>query len=355
MTSLPHNLLTIDGSAGEGGGQILRSSLALSLALGVPFRITNIRANREKPGLMRQHLTAVEAAAAISSAQCEGAAAGSRELLFVPGPLRPGNYRFAIGTAGSTTMVLQAILPPLLFADAPSELTIEGGTHTRWAPPFEFLERSLLPALRGLGASVTARLDRYGFYPAGGGAIHVRIEPTAAPRPVLLHERGAILDRSAEVVLSRLPFDVALRELEAVRERLGWETDPRNVTTVSRSASPGNTITLGITSEGISEAFCAIGEHRKPASAVAGEAIDQVRAYLAAGVPVGSYLADQLMVPMAIAAARGAGRCGFTTLPLSRHASTNSEIVERFEERCGGPTPRVERLDAQRARWEIGG
>jgi RNA 3'-terminal phosphate cyclase (ATP) len=348
-TTIPRDIIHIDGAAGEGGGQILRSSLALSMALGVPFRISNIRANREKPGLMRQHLTAVQAAVALSSARCEGAAVGSGELLFVPGPVRAGEHRFAIGTAGSTTLVLQAILPPLLFADGPSEIRIEGGTHTRWAPPFDFFERSLVPALRRFGVSIECTLERHGFYPAGGGAIRVRVVPTLAPRAVTLHERGAIVRRSAEVILAKIHFDIARRELAAVTSRLGWPTDHRDVRMVDDSTSPGNAVVLGIECENAQDLFCSIGEHRRSAEAVATEAADEARDYLEAGVPVGTHLADQLMVPMAIAVASGAGTCGFTSLPFSRHASSNSEIIATFL----GRSPTVERLEGKRSRWEV--
>ena len=162
-------MLTIDGSVGEGGGQILRTALALALVTGTPFRIHAIRARRRKPGLLRQHLTAVNAAATVGGASTDGASLGSRELTFRPGRITPGEYRFAVGTAGSTGLVLQTVLPPLLLASGPSTVTVEGGTHNPGAPPFDFLARVFLPLLRRMGAHVEARLDRPGFYPAGGG------------------------------------------------------------------------------------------------------------------------------------------------------------------------------------------
>src|SRR5688572_16449750 len=188
--SMPPSLITIDGSMGEGGGQVLRTSLALSLVTGKPFRIEKIRAGREKPGLLRQHLTAVNAAAAVGGAHVEGAALGSRELDFRPGPAKPGEYRFAVGTAGSATLVLQAVLPALLTARGASTLVLEGGTHNPFAPPFDFLDKAFLPLLRRMGARVEVALERPGFYPAGGGRFQVRVEPVERLERLDLPSRG---------------------------------------------------------------------------------------------------------------------------------------------------------------------
>jgi RNA 3'-terminal phosphate cyclase (ATP) len=340
-------MIHIDGSQGEGGGQILRSALALSMALGRPFTITRIRANRPKPGLMRQHITAVEAAAAICSAKVQGAAAGSAQLVFEPGPVRAGVYRFAVGTAGSTTLVLQAILPALLFANEPSDLTIEGGTHARWAPPFDFFDRALAPLLTRLGAQVSASIDRHGFYPAGGGCIRVRIDP-ARPTALILDQRGDITARKPTILLSKLHRAIAERELARIRDRLGWESAPDSIVHADNALGPGNAISLELRCEHVTEVFCALGEQGKPSEAVADEAVDCAREYLAAGVPVGRYLADQLMVPLAIAAARGAGESAFRTMPLSRHAATNADVIEAF---LPGAS-KIERTDTG-ARWSV--
>src|SRR5262245_11938020 len=170
-------MLTIDGSVGEGGGQILRSALSLSLVTGTPFRIDNIRGNRRKPGLLRQHLTAVEAAAAVGGAEVQGAVIGGGTLVFRPGHVRPGRYAFSVGTAGSATLVLQTILPALVTARSPSEVRIEGGTHNPLAPPFDFLAEVFLPLLERSGVRARATLERHGFHPAGGGSLSVTIEP----------------------------------------------------------------------------------------------------------------------------------------------------------------------------------
>ncbi len=163
-------MIVIDGSEGEGGGQVLRTALSLSLVTGQPFRIENIRANRSRAGVMRQHVTAVEAACAIGGTECEELAIGASTLSFTPGKVKPGEHHFAVGTAGSTSLVLQTILPPLMLADAPSRLVLEGGTHNIYAPPFDFIDRVFLPILNRMGPRVTAKLGRHGFYPAGGRA-----------------------------------------------------------------------------------------------------------------------------------------------------------------------------------------
>jgi RNA 3'-terminal phosphate cyclase (ATP) len=198
MMTVPGNLIEIDGSFREGGGQILRTSLALSLVTGQAFHIRNIRAARRKPGLLRQHLTAVNAAAEIGQAKVEGAALASRELVFHPGDVAAGRYHFVVGSAGSATLVLQSILPALIVASGPSKIVLEGGTHNPHAPPFDYLQKTFLPILNRMGPTITATLERPGFYPAGGGKFMVTIKParrlfadsTAGTRrnPVLLRD-----------------------------------------------------------------------------------------------------------------------------------------------------------------------
>lgn len=318
-------LIQIDGSQGEGGGQILRSSLALSAATGQPFRISRIRAGRQKPGLMRQHLTCVSAAQAICAAEVTGAAVGSQELEFRPSKVRSGDYTFTIGTAGATALVLQAILPPLLIASARSTIAVEGGTHAKGAPSFDFLERSLVPLLNRMGAKVTARIDRHGFYPAGGGRIVMEVEPASRLCGFELHERGQTVSRAARVFVSKLPGSIAFRELEAIRSRLNWEVSERDIVHPSPAFGPGNAVVLDVVSEHVTDVFSAFGEMGRSAELVATDAADQVREYLACGAPVGPHLADQLMVPMALA---GAG--SFTTCPLSSHVTTNADVIRAF-------------------------
>jgi len=218
-------MLTIDGSFGEGGGQILRSSLALSMMTGRPFRIEKIRSRRSKPGLMRQHLTAVRAAVEVCSAEASGAEIGSACVEFTPGPVCGGTYSFGIGTAGSTTLVLQTVLLPLTLASEPSRITLDGGTHNPFAPPFDFLEKAYLPLVQRMGPKVRIHLERPGFYPAGGGRIVVDIEPTSQLEPIELTERGPLVARRACAHLANLPHHVAQRELRVVGRKLNWPAE----------------------------------------------------------------------------------------------------------------------------------
>lgn len=328
------DLLRIDGSQGEGGGQILRTALALSLVTGQPFRLERIRARRPKPGLLRQHLTAVEAAARVCGAVASGAELGAETITFTPGAVRGGEMLFAIGTAGSATLVLQAILPPLLLAREPSRVVVEGGTHNAYAPPFDFLATTLLPLLRRMGADLSARLERHGFYPAGGGRLVVDITPSPLRTPLTLIERSAVAI-SAEALVSGVPVKVAHRELRVVHEQLDvpWtELEPR---VVEDSPGPGNALLITLASDTVTEVVTGFGDKRVSAGAVAGGACREAKAYLTAGVPVGAHLADQLLVPMVL----GAGGA-FRTLAPTAHTTTNAGVIEMF---LG---PRV-RLDAQ--------
>jgi RNA 3'-terminal phosphate cyclase (ATP) len=318
-------MITIDGGQGEGGGQVLRSSLSLALATGQPFSIERIRAGRAKPGLLRQHLTAVNAAATISEATVEGAALGGERLSFQPGAVRPGDYHFAVGTAGSALLVLQTVLPPLLTASAPSQLTIEGGTHNPAAPPFDFLARVFVPLVERMGPRMTLQLERVGFYPAGGGCVRVGIEPVPALRPLSLLERGAVVTTQARALISRVPRHVAERELRVVTKRLGWSDGSLAIETLDNSPGPGNALLLEVVCEQVSEICSSIGEVGVRAEGVAERAVHDMRRYLASGVPVGRHLADQLLLLLALA---GGGE--FRTLALTRHALTNAAVLRAF-------------------------
>lgn len=321
--------VTIDGSEGEGGGQILRTSLSLSLRTGTAFRLVNVRANRDRPGLRPQHLAAVTAAARLGAAQVSGDRVGSTELRFAPqlhgAQLPPGDYRFDIGTAGSAPLVLQTVLPALLGASGPSRVTILGGTYNTKAPPFDFIARVFAPLVRQLGGGLAVRMDSPGFYPAGGGQIFAEIEPCPKLAPLKLLERGAITARRATAVTARLPGHVAERELAALREGLGWPPGCLDTRELKRCHSPGNIVLVEIQSEHITELFSAVGERGVRAEEVAGHAIAEASAYLDAEVPVGEHLADQLIMLLAL----GHGGVYRTTAPSS-HTLTQIDIVRRF-------------------------
>ncbi len=317
-------MVRIDGSKGEGGGQVLRTSLALSLVTGTPFQVVNIRAGRSKPGLLRQHLTAVKAAAEVGNAEVEGAELHSKELTFRPRGMAPGDYHFAVGTAGSATLVLQTVLPALLSASGPSTLVLEGGTHNPAAPPFDFLTKAYLPLVRRMGPGVEATLDKHGFFPAGGGKFEVMVQP-APLKPLHLMERGSVVRRQATALIAQVPYDVAKRELETVGRKLGWGAEERRVEELKRSVGPGNVLSLEVESEHVTEVFTGFGERGVRAEVVAEAVAEEARAYLEAGVPMGHHLCDQLLLLLVLA--RGGS---FRTLPLDGHAQTQLETFAHF-------------------------
>jgi RNA 3'-terminal phosphate cyclase (ATP) len=319
------NPIILDGAQGEGGGQILRTALALSMVTGKPFRLVNIRAGRSRPGLMRQHLTAVSAAAQISNAETQGAAIGSTTLDFQPQRVSPGDYTFAIGSAGSTTLVFQTVLPALLLADGPSTLILEGGTHNPYAPPFDFIDRAFIPLINRMGPQITVSLQRPGFFPAGGGRFTATITPCAKLSPIEIPQRGNICRRRAHAHVAGLPGEIAVRELEQVHKQLNWADDELQISQLPTEFGPGNVLMLEITSEHANALFTAFGVKGASAEAVASDACQQARKYLADGAPVCSCLADQLLIPLALA-----GGGSFATLSPTRHTTTNAEVIKAF-------------------------
>ncbi len=318
-------MIVIDGSEGEGGGQVVRNACALSLVTGQPFRITNVRGGCEKPGLMRQHVTAIEAALAVGGAVCEGLTVGSSEITFTPGAIAPGEYHFAVGTAGSTGLVLQTVLMPLLLADKPSRLVLEGGTHNMLAPPFDFIARSFLPIVNRMGPQVSVRLVRHGFYPRGGGRIEVEITP-APLRQIDCLYRGALVDCSATAVFAGLPFDIAEREVRAARKILpDWPDEAFAVRELPADRGPGTILMLEATYEHVTEIVSGFGKLGVSAEGLAKTAAQRMRGYVASTAFAGPYLADQLLLPFALA-----GGGSFTTVKPSQHARTAADIIERF-------------------------
>ena len=318
-------MIQIDGSFGEGGGQIVRTSLALSLVTGQPLTIDKIRAGRGKPGLMRQHLTALNAAAEIGNAEVSGNYIGSQDITFKPGKIKSGRFHFAIGSAGSCTLVLQTVLPALLQAAGPSELILEGGTHNPYAPPYDFLAKTFIPLLNHMGTVITTSLERPGFYPAGGGKFQVSIQPTPKLTPLELIERGPIRSKVARAVVANLPISIAQRELKVIADRLKWEQKELVAADFENSTGPGNILTIEIVSDALTEVFTGFGERGVSAEKVSQNAVIQVQEYLQYDLPVGRYLADQLLIPLAMA-----GKGKYRTLPPTRHTNTNIEIVKQF-------------------------
>jgi RNA 3'-terminal phosphate cyclase (ATP) len=323
-------MIVIDGSEGEGGGQVVRNACALSLVTGTPVQIDNVRAKRSKPGLMRQHVTALQSACTIGGAECEGLAVGSSKVIFRPGRVVPGEYRFAVGTAGSTGLVLQTVLMPLVLADAPSRLVLEGGTHNMLAPPLDFIAKAFLPILNRMGPRIEVKLIRHGFYPRGGGRIEVDITP-APLRPIECVARGALLERSACALFAALPFDIAEREIKVARDLLDWSERECFVRELPEDQGPGNILLLTATFEHVTEVFSGFGQLGVTAERVARTAISRMRGYLASDAFAGPFLADQLLLPFALA-----GGGAFTTVKPSQHSLTAADVIERFlGRRCG--------------------
>lgn len=318
-------MLTINGETGEGGGQVLRTCLALSICLDRPFRIKNIRARRRKPGLQAQHLAAVNAAADISRASVQGNSIGSQELVFTPTGIFPGQYRFAIGTAGSATLVAQTVLPALMIAGAPSALTIEGGTHNPLAPTYDFFAHTFCSIINSMGPKVTTRLERPGFFPKGGGIMQLDIIPSTQLTPLVLIERGEIKQQWAEILLAQLPVHIAQREQAVIECALPDLVNHVRIDLNDSSAGPGNVVSLFVKTTQLTTVFTNIGQRGVPAETVATNAVTQLNKYLLANVPVDTHLADQLLVPIALA---GAGE--FITGKPSLHTTTNMEIINLF-------------------------
>lgn len=317
-------MITIDGSYGEGGGQMLRSALALSMVTGQAFTMHSIRAKRSKKGLLRQHLTAVKAAQQICSADVTGAELNSQQLTFVPQAIKHGHYKFDIGTAGSTTLVLQAVLPALLFADDISTITITGGTHNQSAPPADFLQLAFLPQLAKMGANVELNIRRHGFFPAGGGEINVTVHPCQQLKPLKLIKRGQEQQRFAMSVISNLPSHIAERELTSLQTKFSLEDAQCRMQQV-RALGQGNVLLLVFEDEQVTNVFTAFGEQGVSAEQVANNLAKEAKHFINSSAAVDEYLADQLLLPIALA--KGGS---FTTTLLSDHCLSNIHVIEKF-------------------------
>ena len=333
-------IIDIDGSAGEGGGQILRTSLALSLITGKPFHLRNIRARRSKPGLQAQHLMCVRAAAQIGSGQMRGASQGSCDLVFEPGEVKSGVYHFAIGTAGATSLVLHTIYLPLALAAGESRVTIEGGTHVKASPCFHFLARTWSAYMRTLGISIEVTMDRPGFYPRGGGRIRANIKPLLPSpsgraawgegiRPFHGINTLAITKARVFSACAALPADVDKRQTRRAVNRLrdlGLAVDTYQE---AWPDGPGCMLGIELPTEPAPTFFFGLGERGKPAETVAAEAVDQVAEFLKADpLGVDEHSADQLVLPLVLAT----GASEFRVANVSSHLLTNIAVVRAFLE-----------------------
>jgi len=345
----------LDGSLGEGGGQVLRSALALSLALGRPFHIRNIRANRIKPGLRRQHLTCVLAAQALCGAEVDGAEMAAQELTFIPGPVQPGDYAFAVGTGGSAVLVLQALVPPLLTATGSSRLTVTGGTHVPKAPVFEFLQKTWFPRLEQFGPRLRASLIRPGFSWIGGGRIEVDIEPVQCLQGLNEIEPKTLEGAEARIFNHDLAEHIAEREKHVLQAGRAWAEAGLTPEAVhidlgwSQGLQPegsGNAVIVEVRRGGWISVFSELGVMGRKAEKVAAQAARQALRFVQAEVPICEHLADQLVVPLALAG----GGLFLTQKPQTAHLQTCLAVAELFT----GLKGRLKALDNRRYLVEIG-
>jgi RNA 3'-terminal phosphate cyclase (ATP) len=325
-------MIEIDGSLGEGGGQVLRSALSLSCITGRAFRISNIRRSRSKPGLMRQHLIAGQAAARIAAAEVGGDQLGSTRLSFQPRAVSAGDYSFDIGTAGSVPLVLQTIIPPLLLAGSVSRLTLSGGTHVPFSPSWHYLAGVFAPALLRLGARIELSLDSCGFYPKGGGKVRCRVFPCAVLSPLDAGHRGELLRVPGTSAVANLPRSIAERQSHSASSRLagGLGADfPIEIPSSEVAAlGQGTFIFLKAEYREAVSGFTALGARGKPAEVVGAEAADEFLSHHATGRPIDPHLADQLVLYLALAS----GPSTFATSRITSHLLTNLEVTGLFVE-----------------------
>ncbi len=318
--------LIIDGSHGEGGGQTLRTSLTLAALTGRPITLTRIRAGRDKPGLKAQHLAAVRAAAAMCAAVTEGAEIGSTQLSFTPNaPAASGVYHFDIGTAGAATLVMQTLLALLALADGPSRVTVTGGTHVSFAPPAEHLTNVFLPIVTAHGLEAEIVLGSFGFMPRGGGALTLTTPGSSRLRPFTLAGRGPIQAVTAHILTSGLPAEVGKRGAAAVEAALRGLPLTVSVRDVP-SPGTGAAVVLIAECEGSRAGFSALGQRGRPMEAVAGEACAALKEWRDTGAAFEEHLADQLVLPAALAA----GTSRWTTARVTDHLRTVLWVVPQF-------------------------
>ena len=320
-------MLHIDGSMGEGGGQVLRSALSLAILTGQPVHLTNLRAGRDKPGLRPQHLEAVKAAAAICGGEVRGAAVNSQQIFFEPGELHAGRYRFNIGTAGAATLVLQTVFLPLARAGDSSTISITGGTHVPFSPSYHYLERQWLPTLQEFGFWARMSLAQAGFYPAGGGEIQANLRPAKEIAPFQRLERGKLVRIRGISAAANLEENIIRRQkLQALRRLEPICADSKIETVQLSSPGKGTMLLVQAGFEHSSCCYFGLGAIGKRAELVADEAVDALERFLQSDGAVDEYLADQLLLPLAFAS----GPSQFRAARITRHLLTNAEVLRAF-------------------------
>jgi len=323
------NLIEIDGSYGEGGGQILRSALALSAILRKPFAIHHVRSKRKNPGLQAQHLEAVKATTRITEAQTEGVQLGSQKITFIPQEILPGKYQFEVRTAGSVTLLLQAIFLPLCFSKGISKVSLIGGTHVPWSPTFHYFLEVLLATLQRMGVSTEATIEKWGFYPKGGGRIQLTINPPHELKPISLVDRGSLKAIRGISAISNLPRHVAERQREQALKRIQRELRIGGEITALYdvpSNGPGSCLFILVEYENVLAGFSSLGVRGKPAEKVADEAVDSLKDYIESDGCIDPYLADQLVPFMAVTK----GISSFTTIKITEHLLSNLWVLRHF-------------------------
>lgn len=324
--------ITIDGSEGEGGGQMLRTGLALSILTQQPVRFVNIRAKRSKPGLQAQHLASVQAAASICGATLSGDALGSQSISFHPGTVQAGDYYFKIGTAGATTLVLHTVyLPLLLRGKATSTLRIEGGTHALMAPSGEYVTHTWAGYLQAFGANIEVQISKPGFFPKGGGILQATIQPS--PTLVSLQATDELDTKRGPVeclatIGGKLPASIGERIVKQIQQRLGMQC-AGNVVQHPHAKSEGVVATIFDKRGNIPSVFYALGARGKPSEKVADEAVDAYLAHRETGCAVDPHGADQILLPLAFAR----GSSAYTVSAVTQHLLTHCDLITRFVQR----------------------
>lgn len=316
----------VDGAMGEGGGQVLRTSLALSCITGRPLHIENIRAARRNPGLAKQHLSAVQAACRICGGKADGVDLGSKVLDFQPGDVGSGDFCFDIGSAGSASLVIQTVLPALFLADKASMVTVTGGTHNPLAPPFDFLCETFLPAVAAAGFVGDCSLLRHGFYPAGGGKMTVDVQPQrrGANQLIEMCEPAGRFEISARIYTAHLPEHIAQRQEKLLAQSPLDIRDVEHIE-VTDSDGPGNAVCIYLCCSERTTVFIAFGVRGKPSQKVVGEVVGSTKQFIDSGAAVDKFLADQLLIYMAVTKSGT-----YTTNEVSTHLKTNIDVIKKF-------------------------